>query len=267
MKTNTVSIQRAAILEAAILVCHALKKFGVFRARDVRLYIELFSNWIDPTSTPQQQPISNTQLGRYLKEQIRGGHLKSGRHKQKQIFRLTTLGFPKLCKSLVARNYSDRRDQCFFVLMFLTDYLRRYLREQAQLPGSTNRQLARQLLDITKPRLFIETQLYYLKEKQAAMAKQEKIFRELEQALPELDLAVTDAVDIIDQIQGATEFFMHQYVSAKKFLKDVDRNRIVSELQEGINSRRKYLLHTASESLKLHEEQLIGLQRSLADDS
>jgi hypothetical protein len=119
-RSGTVFEARTPVVTAAVIAAQATLADG-FRQRDVRFFIELFSNWLEQTTGDHALAIHNTQVQRYL------GGLASAKFatrvgRSPPRFRLTPEGLVELMRRLVNRSDLMRLDEFFLVFHFLDAY-------------------------------------------------------------------------------------------------------------------------------------------------
>src|SRR6185312_15360282 len=119
-RTGTVFEERNSIVTAAVIAAQATSP-DAFRQRDVRFFIELFSNWLEPTTGEHTLAIHNTQVQRHLEGIVRARFaVRAGRTPPR--FRLTPEGLIELMRRLVLRTNLMRLDEFFLVFHFLDAY-------------------------------------------------------------------------------------------------------------------------------------------------
>lgn len=108
------------IILAGIVSAHFASNETGFRLRDVRFYVELFSNWLAYFSPSATLGAQNTQISRYLSELEKGGFLKrKGREKR---YVLTRVGILEALQRFVARAERIDFPQFLFMRFFLKAY-------------------------------------------------------------------------------------------------------------------------------------------------
>jgi len=110
------------ILCASIIAAQAvaLGEEG-FRQRDVRFFIELFSNWLESTTLSSTITIHNVQVQRYLDVLQKAGWAKRvGRRPPR--YRLTPEGLVELIGRLTRRRHLKRLDEFFLVYHLMSAY-------------------------------------------------------------------------------------------------------------------------------------------------
>ena len=107
---------------AAVITAHANSAAEGFRQRDVRFYIELFSNWIELGLETSALDLSNTQVSRYVEELADEGLAKRSSRKGKPWYRLTRAGVVDLVSRLVNRDSFMEPPHFLFVHYFIRNY-------------------------------------------------------------------------------------------------------------------------------------------------
>ena len=141
--------ERSPLVTAAVIAAQATAPDG-FRQRDVRFFIELFSNWLEPTTGQHTLAVHNTQVQRHLNGLAKARFAqRTGRSPPR--FRLNPDGLVELLRRLVLRTDLMRLDEFLLVFHFLDAYGSR-LRALAMRGGSlASRLLAVDLDDLLDP--------------------------------------------------------------------------------------------------------------------
>lgn len=119
-RTGAVFETRTPIVTAAVIAAQATLADG-FRQRDVRFFIELFSNWLEQTTGDHTLAIHNTQVQRHL-DGLAGARFATRVGRSPPRFRLTPEGLIELLRRLVHRSDLMRLDEFFLVFHFLDAY-------------------------------------------------------------------------------------------------------------------------------------------------
>src|SRR5260221_5820936 len=122
------------IVTAAVIAAQATGQSEGFRQRDVRFFIELFSNWLESTTGDRALSLHNTQVQRHLEVLTRARWARRvGRTPPR--WHLTPEGLAELLRRLVHRRNLMRMDEFFLVFHFVDAYGAR-LRAMAAHGGS-----------------------------------------------------------------------------------------------------------------------------------
>jgi hypothetical protein len=108
-------------MATATLASHASCQDGAFRQRDVRFFLELFSNWAEVSSF-DVLPMQNTQIARYLSSLSKEGYLRRHGRASRPLFRMTRIGLIELLNRLVSPARAYPREYFFFLIFFVKGY-------------------------------------------------------------------------------------------------------------------------------------------------
>jgi hypothetical protein len=109
------------LVTAAVIAAEAVAQSAGFRQRDVRFFIELFSNWLESTTGERVLNLHNTQVQRHLEDLTRVKWAsRIGRTPPR--WQLTPEGVVELLRRLVYRKILMRLDEFFVVFHFLDGY-------------------------------------------------------------------------------------------------------------------------------------------------
>src|SRR6187455_457662 len=123
-RAGAVFQEREAIVTAAVIAAQAIGADGNFRQRDVRFFIELFSNWMQSTTLSWALEVHNAQVLRYLDVAVSAGWARRVGRAPPQ-YRLTPEGLLELLGRLGARKDLTRLDEFFLVYHFFDAYAAR----------------------------------------------------------------------------------------------------------------------------------------------
>jgi hypothetical protein len=119
-RAGTLIDDRSPIVTAAVIAAQATGSDG-FRQRDVRFFIELFSNWLEPTTGAHTLPVHNTQVQRHLNG-LTKARLAQRVGRSPPRFHLTPDGLVELLRRLVLRHDLMRLDEFLLVFHILDAY-------------------------------------------------------------------------------------------------------------------------------------------------
>lgn len=120
LRSGTSFDDRAPLVTAAVIAAQATAAEG-FRQRDVRFFIELFSNWLESTTGVHTLTIHNTQVQRHLNALSKAKIARRIGRSPPQ-FRLTPEGLVELLRRFVLRTDLMRIDDFFLAFHFLDAY-------------------------------------------------------------------------------------------------------------------------------------------------
>lgn len=119
-RAGTVLGEQEPLVAAAVIAAQATNGEG-FRQRDVRFFLELFSNWLQATTGTWTLAVHNAQVARTLTVHASAGWVRRvGRRPPR--YRLTPEGLLELLRRLVHRRNLTRLDEFFLVHHILDVY-------------------------------------------------------------------------------------------------------------------------------------------------
>jgi hypothetical protein len=114
-RSGAILVENESLLAAAVIAAQATLENTGFRQRDVRFFLELFSNWLQSTTGNWTLLLHNTQVQRTLDVHVAAGWAaRIGRKPPR--YRLTPEGFVELLRRMVHRKSLGRLDEFFLVL-------------------------------------------------------------------------------------------------------------------------------------------------------
>ncbi len=133
---------------AATIAAHANTPTGsnaTFRQRDVRFYIELFSNWMETALGAFSLPVQNTQVQRFLTSLVAEGYARRVERGRHPGYRLTRTGLIELTAQMARGSVEVGRWQFLFLFYFIKNYRQRIVdlvrREGQQFPPALRLEL------------------------------------------------------------------------------------------------------------------------------
>jgi hypothetical protein len=120
-RSGAIFLENECVVAAGVIAAQATGSEGNFRQRDVRFFIELFSNWMQSTTGSWSLTVHNAQVLRYLDVTVSAGWAKRvGR--TPPTYRLTPEGLLELLGRLGTRRNLTRLDEFFLVYHFFDAY-------------------------------------------------------------------------------------------------------------------------------------------------
>jgi hypothetical protein len=132
-------LEREPLLAAAIIAAQATLGGSGFRQRDVRFFLELFSNWLESTTKEWTLSVHNAQVQRTLELHAEIGWAKRVARRPPR-YRLTSDGLIELLRRMVQRKNLTRLDEFFLVFHVLDAYgprLRGLVEQSGALAGQS----------------------------------------------------------------------------------------------------------------------------------
>jgi hypothetical protein len=120
-RTGAILLENEPLVAAAVIAAQATLENSGFRQRDVRFFLELFSNWLQSTTGTWTLGLHNTQVQRALELHAAAGWAaRIG--KKPPRYRLTPEGLVELLRRLVHRKNLMRLDEFFLVFHIIDAY-------------------------------------------------------------------------------------------------------------------------------------------------
>jgi hypothetical protein len=120
-RSGAIFVEREPVVAAAVIAAQATLGVAGFRQRDVRFFIEVFSNWLESTTHEWVFNVHNTQVQRSLDLHVSAGWARRSTRKPPR-YRLTPEGLLELLQRLVHRRNLTRLDEFFLVYHILDAY-------------------------------------------------------------------------------------------------------------------------------------------------
>lgn len=122
MRRDSLFKREELFVSSAVIAAHAQNVDEGFRQRDVRFFIELFSNWVESVLDDLTLTLSNTQVSRYINELVDEGFSRQISRKKQPKYRLTRIGLIELLSRLVEKDYVRQPEYFFFLYYFIANY-------------------------------------------------------------------------------------------------------------------------------------------------
>lgn len=113
--------------DTATITAHANGFVLGFRQRDVRFFIELFTNYVDPSSEWEGLPFQNTHVSRYIESLVKEGFARRVPKQSHPAYKLNRVGLIELISRVVRKSYFNQAEHFFFVFSFIENYTPRIL--------------------------------------------------------------------------------------------------------------------------------------------
>ena len=110
---------------SSILAAASGAKADGFRQREVRFYMDLFSNWVFVKMNSEPFPLHNTQIMRSLDNMVRLGLVKKMGRQNPPRYKLTRVGLVRIANELVSLPLDDSYADFLFVFQFIVNYKRK----------------------------------------------------------------------------------------------------------------------------------------------
>ena len=110
------------LFAAAVIAAHANAEQKIFRQRDVKFLIELFSNWIEHAIGGAVLGVQNTQISRYLEQLVEDGLCTKSNRGRIPSYQLRRIGVVDLLGIITSTPRGIQAETNFFALYFVKNY-------------------------------------------------------------------------------------------------------------------------------------------------
>lgn len=122
MRTDALFERYEVYVAAASIAAHASIPATGFRQRDVRFFIELFTNWVNWALNDELLVLSNTQVARYLDKLVEEGFARRMLRNSQPQYHLTRTGLIELVSTIVKQSQSIQPTHFCFRYYFIKSY-------------------------------------------------------------------------------------------------------------------------------------------------
>lgn len=239
----------------AALASHAVYPQG-FRQRDLKFFVELFSNWVETSLEKFFLSTFNTQIARYLSKLEKEGFAHKRKKDSRPFYRLTRVGMCELLRSLTDKDYSSNQAQIFFVSFFIKNYRAQIMylisREGTKFPRILQTEIEG-FLDLNS---FLDRQKKLLdksiKRLEERVYDAEKIAIKVNEGLKNK----TPVEDLFLQIESEFPYELNNQKPFGELLGKIPKSQKKWELFEGGRLRGKELFQPLLEQLRLFRSQM-----------
>jgi hypothetical protein len=199
MARNSLFDRYEVFVASAVLGAFANSPHRIFRQLDVRLMIEVFTNWVESVEEYSNLPFQNTQIARYLENLINEGFARKLSGQTHQGYRLTRTGLIEIISRIVDPPHFYHREHFYFVYYFIDSYresiIRLVKKEGKKFPYALQVELD-DLLDV---------ELLLGKEMQEAKSELRKLSKRIQEARETRDAANKIYADGIEYFEFLKE--------------------------------------------------------------
>lgn len=122
MRKDALFQRHELFVAAGVLAAHSTYERDGFRQRDVRFFIELFSNWVEITLDAMTLELNNTQVARYLAATCDEGYARRFTRNRQPRYHLTRTGLIEMLRRIVTREHFPSPEHVFFLNYFVRNY-------------------------------------------------------------------------------------------------------------------------------------------------
>ena len=258
------SIYKSILLETALLSSGAVNAQGVFRPRDLRFFIDIYQEWMDPIPQVEaEQQIQNTQIGRYLDGLVEQGVLQVVLQKQRKEYSLPFRQVAVLLRKVSDRNYSTVPEYALFIFLFLKCYFVPFIEERMQKNSRKGASLLIKLKGLADPGLFVEKQLFFVQDRlksfEILFSKQSKQVDTLRgrDTVAGVD---ADGPEWLEDLDEEVDALLTRTKSVKTMIAKGGLERVQWEVEEGYQQRLQLLWKSEVARLAVFREQLEAIR-------
>jgi DNA-binding PadR family transcriptional regulator len=240
---------------SAALSAHAVSPNG-FRQRDLKFFVELFSNWVETSLEKFFLTTFNAQVARYLGKLEKEGFAQKRRKGSVPIYKITRVGMSEILKGMTERDYSSNPAQFLFVSFFIRNYRDQILNLVANEGTLFPKILQQEIESFLDPQRFIDKQRGLL-DKSIARLKLRlddaekislKVRHGVKHSIPEEDL--------LTQIEKEFPYELNNQKPFSELLRNLPPDQRKWELFEGARLRGEELFLPLLEHLMLFRKQI-----------
>jgi len=230
-RSGAVLLENEPLVAAAVIAAQATLESSGFRQRDVRFFLDLFSNWLQSTTGSWTLGVHNTQIQRTLELQVAAGWA-TGIGRKPPRYRLTPEGLIELLQRLVRRKSLTRLDEFFLVFHIIDAYGPRLQALAAKHGMFASRTLAFDVGELLDPAKLV------LRERAAVARELERLSLRVEESRQTAALArrlLKEKASLSDVVSAVERRFPYELNSQKRLtdlLQDLPAPWRRAELEE-----------------------------------
>lgn len=244
---------------ASVIAAYGMPKDHTFQQRDVKHYLEVFTNWFNFSEKNQTLKISNTQISRYLSKLVESSYAKEIRVENSHPrYTLNKEGLVEMISRLVKEPHYTKKEHFYFVYFIVTTYgvtLKKFVRDDT---SNFPWQLQVEVDELLDKRGLIDRQIAYV-----------------EKAISRLDQRIEVNWEISSELKNQSDENSLDYNSIRELLPKgikADRNfpeldnfddnssHLLWELAVGLPRRNEKIFKPALRELELHLDELKSLK-------
>lgn len=221
---------------------HAQFRDQGFRQRDVKFFIELFSNWLECALLHSRLEVKNTQVSRYLDRLADEGYARKVQKTGKPRYRLTRIGLIELLQSLVAKHYLHSKESFFFLYYFLKNYRGRLEKLVADEGRFFPHALKVELEQILNVDTLVTRELSYAKKELIKLQKRIEHCVEISALVQERRKQKVPEAKIIAELEGEHPYALHSQKPLRELLEPFPKEMREWEMTVGYRLRAEEML-------------------------
>jgi hypothetical protein len=231
-----------------------------FRPRDVRFYIELFTNWMNATRPPNLLELHNVQVTRYLEHLVASGHAQKGRG-ARPTFRLSRIGILFLMGEMTGAEGLLPMEDFFFVYCVVKSYgpLIAKLAEDERLRFPSGLRI--ELDELRDPQLLLKRQIRFAEKQRHRLELRAVEAMKSAQLARRLLSGGSSLEEVVAAVQEKFPYELNYEKALRDLFKEIPEERRTWELVEGAENRATELWEPQKKHWESYLRTLRGLER------
>jgi len=245
-------------IAASVIAAYGVPADHCFQQKDVKHYLEFFTNWFNFTEKHLTLRINNTQISRYLKKLVESGLAREIRVENSHPkYSLTKVGLVELISRLVKEPYYSRKEYFYFVFFIVTTYgrtLKKFVREDS---SNFPWRLQVEVDELLDERGLVDRQVIYVERAIERLKERIEVNVSISHSFKKTDK------DRLKQLEDFQKLLprgtkLEKYIPELSSLEDNTRH-LAWELATGLPRRNQKIFKPALRELELHLDELKSL--------
>ena len=127
MKTDAFYQKFSVFINAALIASYSSFGEEGFRQKNLKFFLELFTNWMETSFAGPGPEVQNTQISRTLSKLTEEGILKYSKESGHPLYSITSIGLLEIVTRLAGKNCQHELDSFFFLFHFVFSFLHLFL--------------------------------------------------------------------------------------------------------------------------------------------
>ncbi len=247
-------------LYAATLAAHATQGEAGFRQRDLRFYVDLFSNWLETTLGARTLELHNAQVARFLESLVREALCRKVRVRKTVRYRLSRAGIVEVLARMVQTDRILPLEQFFFAYYAIRNYGERISAlargEGSQFP----RALQIELDTLRDPKQLVARQVQFVDKELAKLEARIQDGLATAALTQKLLGAANGFPDVVAAIQQRYPYELSNQKPLDELLAQMPRDLARWELEHGARLRATQIWKPFKEMLEAYRRALLLLE-------
>lgn len=237
MRKHSLSETHKLYFISGVLAAHANSPELGFRQKDLRFYIELFSNWMESTLKDSSLLIHNAQISRFLIEMEKNGLIKKLRSSSPPRYQLTRVGVIELFSTLVSPEEILPLEHFYFLHYVIDNYGNQIADLANQDRGLFSGSLKIEFDSLRDPKRLIEKQIRFVDREISKLALR------IDEGLKASQLAIEkfkknhSLKEVIEEITKKYPYELNNQKPLPELMSEIPESRSRWELEQGALER------------------------------